>query len=159
MNLTQFGMGQYNGRVLFIVQTGTMGRRVEVGCNGATNRNCWLLQPIVRINCCDNNHRLQDRSHWPIGSVVGGDSLPPQPTKQLTFLTSLTVVGCLRNLLLHAYKFVNFEAPYKPNSVLAFFKNHGFSKTQIATISKRQPVLLLYDVETILLSKVEFFYS
>ncbi|KAK6254532.1 Transcription termination factor [Theobroma cacao] len=60
---------------------------------------------------------------------------------------------------LHASKFVNFETPDKPDSVLAFFKKHGFSKTQIATISKRRPALLLYDVEKILLPKVEFFYS
>ncbi|OMO87114.1 Mitochodrial transcription termination factor-related protein [Corchorus olitorius] len=49
--------------------------------------------------------------------------------------------------------------PTQPDSVLNFFKNHGFSKTQIRKIVERMPRLLLYKAEKTLLPKFQFFYS
>ncbi|GAV85845.1 mTERF domain-containing protein [Cephalotus follicularis] len=61
---------------------------------------------------------------------------------------------------LSASKYVHFETPDKPNSVIDLFKNHGFSKSQISLIAKRHPPLLSStDPERFLLRKIEFFYS
>ncbi|CAA2979789.1 transcription termination factor MTERF8, chloroplastic-like [Olea europaea var. sylvestris] len=54
---------------------------------------------------------------------------------------------------------VHFETPEKPNSVIALLKNHGFSKTHIANLVRRRPVLLLSNPEKTLLPKLEFFKS
>ncbi|PPR90764.1 hypothetical protein GOBAR_AA29916 [Gossypium barbadense] len=55
--------------------------------------------------------------------------------------------------------FVHFETPEKPDSLIVFLENHGFSQTQIANLIKRQPTLLLSDTEKTLLPKLEFLYS
>ncbi|KAL2507691.1 Mitochondrial transcription termination factor family protein [Forsythia ovata] len=54
---------------------------------------------------------------------------------------------------------VHFETPEKPNSVIALLKKHGFSKTHIANLVRRRPVLLLSNPEKTLLPKLEFFKS
>ena len=60
---------------------------------------------------------------------------------------------------LSASKYIHFEAPEKPNSVIAFFNSHGFSKTQTSKIVKTEPQLLLSDPDKTLLPKLQFFYS
>ncbi|XVE82109.1 hypothetical protein DITRI_Ditri15bG0120900 [Diplodiscus trichospermus] len=58
-----------------------------------------------------------------------------------------------------ASKFVNFETPDKPDSVIAVFKSHGFSEPQITSLIKNRPVVLSSDVNNTLLPKIEFFKS
>ncbi|MBA0876271.1 hypothetical protein Goshw_006539, partial [Gossypium schwendimanii] len=53
-------------------------------------------------------------------------------------------------------KYVHFETPKKPDSLIVFLENHGFSQTQIVNLIKRQPTLLLSDTEKTLLPKLEF---
>ncbi|MBA0733435.1 hypothetical protein Gogos_017456 [Gossypium gossypioides] len=55
--------------------------------------------------------------------------------------------------------YVHFETPEKPDSLIIFLENHGFSKTQIKNLIKRQPKLLYSDTEKTLLPKLEFLYS
>ncbi|GLU08358.1 hypothetical protein SLE2022_252760 [Rubroshorea leprosula] len=54
---------------------------------------------------------------------------------------------------------IRFKTPDRPDSVIAFFKNLGISKTQILSIIKKKPDLLVYDIEKTLLPKIEFLYS
>ncbi|CAK9178037.1 unnamed protein product [Ilex paraguariensis] len=58
-----------------------------------------------------------------------------------------------------ASKNVHFETPERPNSVLTLLRNHGFSKTQIANLVRKRPVLLSSSPESTLLPKLEFFQS
>ncbi|GMI72010.1 hypothetical protein like AT5G07900 [Hibiscus trionum] len=60
---------------------------------------------------------------------------------------------------LSASKYVNFETPNQPDSVVAFLKNHGFSKPQIATIVAKRSRVLSSNVEKTLLPKIKFFNS
>ncbi|PPR90765.1 hypothetical protein GOBAR_AA29917 [Gossypium barbadense] len=55
--------------------------------------------------------------------------------------------------------YVHFESPAKPDSLIAFLENHGFSNTQIVNLIKRQPLLLVLDAEKSLSPKLEFLYS
>ncbi|KAK5844134.1 hypothetical protein PVK06_000269 [Gossypium arboreum] len=55
--------------------------------------------------------------------------------------------------------FVYFETPEKPDSLIVFLENHGFSQTQIANLIKKQPRFLLSDTKKTLLPKLEFLYS
>ncbi|KAF5752216.1 hypothetical protein HS088_TW01G00124 [Tripterygium wilfordii] len=57
---------------------------------------------------------------------------------------------------LKASKYVRFESPEKPDSVIAFLNNHGFSKTQISEVVNKFPKLLASDPEKTLLPKFEF---
>ncbi|KAF5736962.1 hypothetical protein HS088_TW14G01117 [Tripterygium wilfordii] len=56
-------------------------------------------------------------------------------------------------------KNVRFKTLEKPESVLAFLHNHGFSKTQISEVVKKYPEVLGSDPEKTLLPKFEFFKS
>ncbi|XVE82100.1 hypothetical protein DITRI_Ditri15bG0120000 [Diplodiscus trichospermus] len=53
----------------------------------------------------------------------------------------------------------HFETPEKPDSFIAFLEKHGFSKTQVTNIIRRQPHLLVFDIEKTLLPKIEFLCS
>ncbi|KAF8039068.1 hypothetical protein BT93_B1571 [Corymbia citriodora subsp. variegata] len=52
---------------------------------------------------------------------------------------------------------VCFETPSRPDSVLGLLRERGFSRTQIAEVVRRNPVVLLGD--TILLPKIDFLRS
>ncbi|OMO88720.1 Mitochodrial transcription termination factor-related protein [Corchorus olitorius] len=56
-------------------------------------------------------------------------------------------------------KKVRIETPQKPDSAISFFRNHGFSQTQITKLVTRFPTLLLCKPEKTLLPKFQFFYS
>ncbi|CAK9145542.1 unnamed protein product [Ilex paraguariensis] len=60
---------------------------------------------------------------------------------------------------LAASKYMNFETPNKPDSVLAFFRNHGFTETQISNLVRGSPPVLLCNPEKTLLPKFQFFTS
>ncbi|GAB4855174.1 hypothetical protein Ancab_023801 [Ancistrocladus abbreviatus] len=53
-----------------------------------------------------------------------------------------------------------FDSPEKPDAVLAFLKNHGFSDAHITKLLSAVPlVLVYYPPERTLLPKIKFFYS
>ncbi|TYH29667.1 hypothetical protein ES288_A01G030500v1 [Gossypium darwinii] len=58
-----------------------------------------------------------------------------------------------------ASNYVHFKTPEKPDSLITFLENHGFSNTQILILIKRQPMLLVVDAEKTLSPKLEFLYS
>ncbi|XWS14050.1 hypothetical protein CRYUN_Cryun36dG0090500 [Craigia yunnanensis] len=60
---------------------------------------------------------------------------------------------------LTASKYVHFETPEKPDSVISLLKNHGFSEPQITRLIKKRPGLLISDAEKTLLPELEFFSS
>ncbi|CAM8894188.1 unnamed protein product [Rhodiola kirilowii] len=54
---------------------------------------------------------------------------------------------------------LSLKSADKPDAVLKFFKDYGFSETQIASIVRRRPKVLLTDPERFLKPKVEIFSS
>nr|GMD74214.1 Transcription termination factor like [Ipomoea batatas] len=60
---------------------------------------------------------------------------------------------------LSASKYTKIEEAGKPDSVLLFLKNQGFTKSQISNIVKRVPPVLLCDPQKTLLPKIEFLKS
>ncbi|KAI3782460.1 hypothetical protein L2E82_12507 [Cichorium intybus] len=58
-----------------------------------------------------------------------------------------------------ASKFLNIKSPDRPDSVIAFFKNQGFTETQISHLVRKFPVALTCNPETNLLPKFEFLSS
>ncbi|KAK7363599.1 hypothetical protein VNO77_05747 [Canavalia gladiata] len=60
---------------------------------------------------------------------------------------------------LKASRKLRLHNPQKPDSVLSFFRNHGFSDSQTHSIVKREPGLLNVDPERTLLPKIDFLRS
>ncbi|KAL4642883.1 hypothetical protein ACB092_02G052000 [Castanea dentata] len=82
-------------------------------------------------------------------------------SNQHSFTVSYLINTCgfSREGAISASKSVNFETPDKADLVISFFKHHGFSQTQISSIIRRHPPLLLSNPQKTLLPKLEFFQS
>ncbi|KAJ6771089.1 hypothetical protein OIU74_017520 [Salix koriyanagi] len=80
---------------------------------------------------------------------------------QHSFTVSYLVNKCGFSLksALEASKRVNYETLHKPDSLLSFFKDHGFSENQTLKLTRKCPELLLYNPDKTLLPKLEFLYS
>ncbi|XP_058202618.1 uncharacterized protein LOC131317056 [Rhododendron vialii] len=72
---------------------------------------------------------------------------------------SPTYCGLSPEKALSASKYVKFETPDKPDSVLAFFRNHGFTQTQISSAIRKYPPVIIRDPQKSLLPKHEFLKS
>ncbi|KAJ6767376.1 TRANSCRIPTION TERMINATION FACTOR FAMILY PROTEIN putative ISOFORM 1-RELATED [Salix purpurea] len=119
-------------------------------------------------------------------SIVIGSSVRASPVHY--FLENPSILSCLRNIssvntddnikehsftvsylvnkcgfslksALQASKQVHFETPDRPDSVLAVFKNYGFSKSHILNLVRKRPEVLLSKPKTTLLPKLGFFQS
>ncbi|XP_059649396.1 uncharacterized protein LOC132295235 isoform X2 [Cornus florida] len=82
-------------------------------------------------------------------------------TNQHSFTVNYLINSCglSPKTAISASKKINFKTVDNPDCVLNFFKNHGFSKTQISDIMRKSPKLLLSDPNKTLLPKFQFFYS
>ncbi|KAL2535565.1 Mitochondrial transcription termination factor family protein [Forsythia ovata] len=69
----------------------------------------------------------------------------------------INTCGLSPNKAISTSKKVHFDIPEKPDAVLNFLAEHGFSKSQIAELVGKRPSLLLSDPEKTLLPKIEFF--
>ncbi|KAK8507272.1 hypothetical protein V6N13_070058 [Hibiscus sabdariffa] len=102
------------------------------------------------------------KSHNLLYILQTNPSLPFSTTsKQQSFTVSYLIKTCglSPESALSASKLVSFETPNQPDSVIAFFKTHGFSKPQIAAIVGKMPRLLSCKVEKTLLPKIAFLNS
>ncbi|XP_044500611.1 uncharacterized protein LOC123221770 [Mangifera indica] len=82
-------------------------------------------------------------------------------SKEQSFTVSYLVNSCglSPESALRASKKVQFETSIKPDLLLTYFKNNGFSETQISDLIRRYPKLTLYNPEKTLSPKLEFFHS
>ncbi|CAK7333119.1 unnamed protein product [Dovyalis caffra] len=93
-------------------------------------------------------------SFKPISSSNGNANQHPFTVSYL-----FKTCGLFLKSALEASKRVHLETLHEPDSVLSFFKDHGFSENQTLKLSKKCPELLLYNPGKTLLPKLEFLYS
>ncbi|OMO87115.1 Mitochodrial transcription termination factor-related protein [Corchorus olitorius] len=100
------------------------------------------------------------RTHSPISLSVRYVSSIARNDESFTVSYLINSCGLSPESALSVSKKVQLKNnPTQPDSVLNFFKNHGFSQTQIRKIVERMPNLLLSNPEKTLLPKFQFFYS
>ncbi|KAK9135122.1 hypothetical protein Syun_014452 [Stephania yunnanensis] len=88
---------------------------------------------------------------------------PPPPencssdeSSSFTVSYLLNSCGLSPKSALSVSKKLHFTSPTKPDLVLQFLRNHGFSNTQIANLATKRPLVLLANPEKTLLPKLEF---
>ncbi|XVF28357.1 hypothetical protein REPUB_Repub15cG0022700 [Reevesia pubescens] len=81
------------------------------------------------------------------------------PSQSFTVSYLKNRLGFSADSALLVSKYVHFKTPDKPDSVIAFLEENGFSKTQIRQMIKIRPPLLCSDIEKTLLPKIKFFQS
>jgi len=84
-------------------------------------------------------------------------SHPDQHSFAVSYLTNNC--GLSPQDALKASKRLRFKTPHKPDSVIAFFKTHGFSNHQIQTIIRRIPSLIVNNPIKTILPKFQFLAS
>ena len=126
--------------------------RMMVGCL----RKALVLQVRFTLSASPTRQSLRFLLHhlYPFSSIS-----PSGKSQSFTVSYLIDSCGLSHKDALSASKFFSFETPDKPNSVLAFFNSHGFSKSQISKIVKSLPRLLASDPDKTLLPKLQFFYS
>ncbi|KAE9608193.1 putative transcription regulator mTERF family [Lupinus albus] len=82
-------------------------------------------------------------------------------SNQNSFTVSYLINNCgfSHETALTASKLVHFQTAQKPDSVITFFRNHGFNKSQLYSIIRKSPNVLTCDPHERVLSKFEFLYS
>ncbi|GFZ21828.1 hypothetical protein Acr_29g0009900 [Actinidia rufa] len=104
------------------------------------------------------NHNFYFLEIQPFSSSLKSTQKPPnQHSFAVTYL--INSCGFSPEKAHSASKYVKFETPEKPDSVLAFFRSHGLTQTQISNVIRTHPRLLLCDPEKTLLPKLEFLKS
>ena len=125
----------------------------------------FLYKAIHHGSCCSTstNRAPQNlytvRNH--IALLLSSFRYISSTSNQHSFTVSYLINTCgfFPEVALSASKIVNFETPHKADSVIGFFKNHGFSQSQILNIIRKHPAVLLSDSQNTLLPKLEFFQS
>ncbi|XP_058209230.1 transcription termination factor MTERF9, chloroplastic-like [Rhododendron vialii] len=90
-------------------------------------------------------------------SLASTDQTPNRHSFTVNYL--INSCGFPLEKAITASKLLNFETPEKPDSVIAFFRNHGFTNTQASNIIRNAPQVIVYNPEKTLLPKLEFFKS
>ncbi|CAL5415681.1 unnamed protein product [Camellia sinensis] len=114
------------------------------------------LRSATRASLPTQHHNLYFLQNHPFSS----SSLETTPN-QHSFAVNYFINSCGLPLekAISASNYVKFETPNKPDSVLAFLENHGFTKTQISNLVRKHPPVILCDLEKTLLTKFQFFKS
>ncbi|GMI68506.1 hypothetical protein like AT5G07900 [Hibiscus trionum] len=83
------------------------------------------------------------------------------PSNEHSFTVSYLVNSCgfSPDSALSVSKTIHFESPKRPDSVISFFKNHGFSQSQIRNLIRKRPRLLFTNPDKTLVPKFQFFSS
>ncbi|KAL2322462.1 hypothetical protein Fmac_026841 [Flemingia macrophylla] len=84
-------------------------------------------------------------------------SHPKDETFTVSYL--INTCGVSPTLAKELSKRVNLKTPDGPNAVIDLLNNYGFSKTQIAKLVEKYPLVLLAKAETTLLPKLKFLSS
>ncbi|KAL5708107.1 hypothetical protein ACHQM5_018938 [Ranunculus cassubicifolius] len=84
-------------------------------------------------------------------------SIPKNNSFTISYL--INTCGLSHVKAISASKYLNFESPTNPDSVLTLFRNNGFSDSQMSKIIAGCPQLLLSSVDKSLKPKFEFFSS
>ncbi|XP_024022643.1 transcription termination factor MTERF15, mitochondrial-like [Morus notabilis] len=82
-------------------------------------------------------------------------------SNQQSFTVSYLVnsLGFSPQAALSASKYLNFDSPDKPDKVVEVFKVYGFTQTQISSLVRIFPAVLVSDTEKTILPKLEFLTS
>ncbi|PIN07501.1 Mitochondrial transcription termination factor, mTERF [Handroanthus impetiginosus] len=89
----------------------------------------------------------------------------PKPISEIANQNSFAVNYLINTLrfsperAFSAARYLKFKSRERPDSVIAFLENHGFTKQQIERLVKHYPGVILYNPQKAMMPKIEFFQS
>ncbi|KAL7210402.1 hypothetical protein ACSBR1_031874 [Camellia fascicularis] len=122
------------------------------------------LRSATRASSPTHHHNLYFLQNHPFSSSSSSSSLSSSlktTPNQHSFAVNYFINSCGFPLekAISASNYVKFKTPNKPDSVLAFLENHGFTKTQISNLVRKHPPVILCKPEKTFLPKFHFFKS
>ncbi|KRH12116.1 hypothetical protein GLYMA_15G153300v4 [Glycine max] len=121
------------------------------------------FKPFLYLNSLTRTPLLQ------LQTPKSNQTFPPSLTPKHTSTTSqhhpfkvsylVSTCGFSVETALKISKFTQFKTPEKPDSIIALFRSHGFSNTQIISIIRRAPNVLSGDPHKRIFPKFEFLRS
>ncbi|KAI8005399.1 hypothetical protein LOK49_LG08G03152 [Camellia lanceoleosa] len=121
------------------------------------------LRSATRASSPTHHHNLYFLQNHPFSSSSSSSSSSSLETtpNQHSFAVNYFINSCGFPLekAISASNYVKFKTPNKPDSVLAFLENHGFTKTQISNLVRKHPPVILCEPEKTFLPKFQFFKS
>ncbi|KAL5541820.1 hypothetical protein UlMin_009530 [Ulmus minor] len=132
-----------------------------------------FLRSLTRISnpnsiLCKRNNLFDSVRNLPPIRNLGFLTIPlfslrfsSNSTDQHSFAVSYLVnsLGFSSQMALSASRYLYFKTPDKPDKVIEFFDEHGFTRTQILNLIRRFPGVLSCNKEKSILPKLEFFRS
>lgn len=108
--------------------------------------------------CSPVSKLLHFQYHY-ISSSTSNSITDSSPQDSFTVSYLITSCGLSSENALLASKYLKLKTPEKADSVIALFKKHGFSDTQISNVVKHFPSVLLSEFEKTITPKLEYFTS
>jgi mTERF domain-containing protein len=99
------------------------------------------------------------KSFTSVGSLVESNEKPEEEKHSFAVSYLINSCGLSAKSAILASQRVVFQNPEKPDSVLNFLKDNGFSNAQISQIVRMHPLVLLAHPEKTLLPKIELMRS
>jgi mTERF domain-containing protein len=99
------------------------------------------------------------KSFTSVGSLVESNEKPEEEKHSFVVSYLINSCGLSAKSAILASRSVVFQNPEKPDSVLNFLKENGFSNAQISQIVRSHPLVLLAHPEKTLLPKIELIRS
>ncbi|XP_062174814.1 uncharacterized protein LOC133879989 isoform X1 [Alnus glutinosa] len=99
------------------------------------------------------------KSFTSVGSLVESNEKPEEEKHSFVVSYLINSCGLSAKSAILASRSVVFQNPEKPDSVLNFLKENGFSNAQITQIVRSHPLVLLAHPEKTLLPKIELIRS
>ncbi|KAK9912763.1 hypothetical protein M0R45_036607 [Rubus argutus] len=119
-------------------------------CASSSISKVFVVEDPKPPRCCFQNHlfcRL-------VSSEVSANQEQNSTVNYLINSCGLSSEGAIS-----ASKWLKLKSPERADSVLACFRNHGFSETQISMVVRSRPQVLITHFEKTLLPKLEYFSS
>ncbi|XP_059625741.1 transcription termination factor MTERF8, chloroplastic-like [Cornus florida] len=116
-------------------------------------------QHSLTVSCLINSSGLYTETATSASVITPISSKSSSNQDSYTVSYLINSCGLSPETAISASEKLHFETPEKPDSVIRLLRNHGFSKTQIAILVRKRPVLLLAHPEKTILPKLEFFQS
>ncbi|KAG5554984.1 hypothetical protein RHGRI_012506 [Rhododendron griersonianum] len=118
-------------------------------------KTLFRLKAAIRYS---PTHHLIFIQIQPFSSCLASiDQAPNQHSFTVNYL--INPCGFPLEKAITASKYINFETPEKPDSVIAFFCSRGFTKTQALNLIRKVPQVIVSNPEKTLFPKLEFFKS
>ncbi|KAL2552526.1 transcription termination factor MTERF8 [Forsythia ovata] len=132
-------------------------RRITTGVSKNLEKSLALLKKCKRRSSCKCKYNTLDSEAAISPSKLKPFSSEDKAAEKVNGISyMINDCGLSPEIAISTSENVHFDSPERPDVVLNFLAQNGFSKSQIAELVQKRPSILLSDPEKTRLPKIEF---